>query len=168
MNVEELLTGLPAGLLYAALVSWSLVRSTFYYVSGRFATSRISEASKAAQVRDAVARHGARSVLLAWPIPGLSAATQIANGAARVPFIRFAAVVVPIILVWSALQTVFGVAVIAAISQGAAPWLLGVLAIVVVAYVIRRRRHSGGAATEADPTGEDHMLADPVQNVDTT
>lgn len=169
VNVEELLAELPTGWLYAALVAWSLGRSTFYYVSGRLATSRISDESKAAQVRETVARHGARSVLFAWPVPGLSAATQIANGAARVAFGRFAAVVVPIILVWSGLQTIFGVAVIAALASGAAPWLLAVLAIVVIAYVLRRRQRGRDAvAVDREESSKDHMLADPVQNVDPT
>lgn len=169
VNVEDLLAELPTGWLYVALVVWSLGRSTFYYVSGRFATSRISDESKAAQVRETVARHGARSVLLAWPVPGLSAATQIANGAARVPFGRFAAVVAPIVLVWSGLQTIFGVAVIAALASGAAPWLLAVLAVVVIAYLLRRRqRGRDAAAAKGEESSEDHMLADPVQNVDPT
>ena len=104
VNVEELLAELPTGWLYAALVAWSLGRSTFYYVSGRLATSRI-----------------------------------------------------------------FGVAVIAALASGAAPWLLAVLAIVVIAYVLRRRQRGRDAvAVDREESSKDHMLADPVQNVDPT
>jgi membrane protein DedA with SNARE-associated domain len=78
-----------------------------------------------------------------WPVYGLAAATQVACGAVRIPLPRFAAALVAMAMLWAGLQTAVGVAVLVALATRATPWmvvLLAALVVVRVALSARRRR----------------------------
>lgn len=101
----------PAALLWVGLFTLGVVRGLGYYAVGAVATSRAGPDGRVAAAQDRVRRFGARSVLLTYPVYGLAAATQVANGAARIRLARFLAVLTPVSACWAALQTVVGVAV---------------------------------------------------------
>ena len=110
-GVTDTMATWPAGLLWAGLFTLGVVRGIGYYVLGRVATSRAGPDGRVAAAQDRVRRFGARSVLLTYPVYGLAAATQVANGAARIRLARFLAVLTPVAACWAALQRVVGVAV---------------------------------------------------------
>ncbi len=60
---------------------------------------------------------GARSVVVTWPVYGLAGATQVINGAVRVPIAHFLAALVPLAGLWAVLQTIVGVALIGTSGQ---------------------------------------------------
>jgi membrane protein DedA with SNARE-associated domain len=101
----------PAGLLWVGLFALGVVRGLGYYAAGRVATLRAAPDGRVAAAQAMVLRLGARSVLVTYPVYGLAGATQVANGAARIPLSRFLGVLTPVSAVWAALQTAVGVAV---------------------------------------------------------
>lgn len=108
----------PTGLLYLGLFALGVVRGLGYYAAGLVATTRAAPDGRVAAAQARVQRFGARSVLLTYPVYGLAAATQVANGAARIRLPRFVAVLTLASACWAALQTVVGVAVWQTIFAG--------------------------------------------------
>lgn len=108
----------PAVLLYLGLFTLGVVRGLGYYAVGRVATSRAAPDGRVAAAQSRVQRFGARSVLFTYPVYGLAAATQVANGAARIVLPRFVGVLSLSSACWAAVQTVVGVAVWRALFTG--------------------------------------------------
>lgn len=87
------------------------------------------------------------AIVAAYPFYGVSAATQVAAGAAGMPLRRFYLALTPVAVVWAGLQTAVGLALLAALAQRAAGWVLAIVVVVLIVQVLRRRRGLPG-----DPT----------------
>lgn len=137
----EWLSALPTGWMYAGFFLLGVVRGLGYYGAG--ALGRRVRRSQSSEAIDrgvsAVRRWGAGSVIVTYPFYGLAAATQVASGVARVPLLPYAGALAFVSSLWAALQTALGVAVLEALAAGAWPWVVGLIAVLVLAGVVRSR-----------------------------
>ena len=110
-GVTATMANWPSALLYVGLFVLGVVRGLGYYAVGLVATTRAAPEGRVAAAQAKVKRFGARSVLFTYPVYGLAAATQVANGAARIRLPRFTAALSLASACWAAVQTLVGVAV---------------------------------------------------------
>lgn len=142
------LSTLPRWQMFTGFWVIAVVRGLGYYVVGALVGSRW-HAGRWALARERVRDLGARSVALTWPVYGLAGATQVVNGAVRVPLLSFLAVLTPLGALWAVLQTVLGVVLIEALMTRAAPWLLAVIVLVASARLLLHRRRLATQVGEA-------------------
>ena len=136
------LAALPKWQMFVAFWAVGVLRGLGYYVVGALVGTRLHDA-RWSEARGNVQAIGARSVVVTWPVYGLAGATQVINGAVRVPIAHFLAALVPLAGLWAVLQTIVGVALIEALMTQAAPYLVALLAVVAalrLAVHWRRRR----------------------------
>lgn len=136
------LAALPKWQMFVAFWAVGVLRGLGYYVVGALVGARLHDA-RWSEARGKVQALGARSVVVTWPVYGLAGATQVINGAVRVPTAHFLAALVPLAGLWAVLQTIVGVALIEALMTQAAPYLVALLAVVAalrLAVHWRRRR----------------------------
>ena len=131
----------PVALTYAVLVVVALARSNATYWAGRglraggSRTRWSSHLDRPAVVRaeGVVARYGAVAVTLSFLTVGVQTAVNAAAGALRMPLRRYLPGSVVGSLLWAALYTTVGLAVVRA-ALGRLPWwwVLGAVALAVV------------------------------------
>lgn len=143
---------LPYAVTYAVFFLGAMIRANLTYWLGR-AARRGSESTRAARLLQAplvrraetvLARFGAPVVTVSFLTVGVQTVINAAAGLLRMPLWRYEIAVVVGSLVWAAIYTTVGFAVVAA-WVGQAPWwgwLLGAGAVLVVAlltWLVRRR-----------------------------
>lgn len=147
-DVLTWLSTLPRWQMFMGFWVIAVVRGLGYYVAGALVGSRL-HGGRWSQARERVRDLGVRSVALTWPVYGLAGATQVVNGAVRVPLLSFLAVLTPLGALWAVLQTVLGVVLIEALMTRAAPWLLAVIVLVASARLLLHRRRLATQVGEA-------------------
>lgn len=148
MDLLSWIAGLPPWQMYAAFLTFAVVRGCGYYAAGALAGRR-AHGPRWTEARDKVGRLGARAVIVTWPVYGLAAATQVASGAVRVSPRAFGAALLLMSLIWAGLQTVLGVALLEALASQAAPAVVALLAVLIIGRLAldrHRRRQSVVAA----------------------
>ena len=106
--MTQWLDGLPAGLLFAAVLTIGVVRGHLYYLAGRGAETGVTRtaggrADRWERPRALVARWGAWAIVPSYFVVGLSMSVLIASGAARMPLRRFTPALVLGATCWAAL-----------------------------------------------------------------
>lgn len=92
--MTEWLDGLPASLLFAAVLTIGVVRGHLYYLAGRGAQAGVDRRpggrdERWERARDLVARWGAWAIVPSYFVVGLSMSVLVASGAVRMPLRRF-------------------------------------------------------------------------------
>lgn len=103
-----------------------------------------------AKTEDFFSRHGGKIVVVARFIEGLRQLNGLVAGTTRMPYLRFLAAQVTGAAIWVAVWTTVGYTAGSHITTiydavGKAGYvLLGLAAVAIVTYVVRRRRHAAG------------------------
>jgi membrane protein DedA with SNARE-associated domain len=162
--VDEIVGGWPYWATYAFFVVVALLRSNATYWVGRGLRaggerSRLSERLERPLMRRAerlVGRYGPVAVALCFLTIGVQTAVNLTAGALRMPLRRFVPATVVGSLLWAALYTTAGFAVLRAWTGEVSPWWALLVVAVVVAIVAGAsrltRRDAPQASESAGPT----------------
>jgi membrane protein DedA with SNARE-associated domain len=157
----------PYAAAFAFFFALALARSTATYWAGRGLraggerTRWARHLDRPAVVRAErfVRRVGAPAVTLSFLTVGVQTAVIAAAGALRMPLARFLPAAVVGALVWAALYTTVGFAVVEArVAGSAGPWLVLVVALAALVWAVTavvRRRAVTGADTPAEDAADD-------------
>ena len=160
--MTEALADLPVPLVALALWSFALVRGAGYYLLGRLSRGRPDSrlhdwavsASKGrlVEAEEYLARVGPKSIILAYPFYGVSAATQIVAGGLHMRLRLFYLALGIVSLPWATMQAVIGIAAFQAIVAGYAPWVIGAALVgLTLWWAVHRWRR--GAVRRAESPG---------------
>jgi membrane protein DedA with SNARE-associated domain len=162
--VTEALASLPVPLLAAALWSFALVRGAGYYLLGRISRGRpggrldawVERATRGRihEAEAAMADVGSRAIVLAYPLYGVSAGTQIVAGGLQMGLARFYLALGAVSLPWATMQAVIGIAAFRALVMGYAPWVALAVAVLAAGWLVRRRRRRRGRERAPLPAGD--------------
>lgn len=146
--MEELIEGWPVWLAFGFLFCGAFVRGNATYWLGR-GIRRGGERSRARErlhrpgmrrAEETVRRFGAPAVSLGFLTVGFQTAINLSAGMLRMPLSRFVPAVVVGAVLWAALYTTVGLAVVdAALGRLSWWWALVVLAVVAAVVVVSRR-----------------------------
>lgn len=148
--MTETLAGLPVPLVALALWAFALVRGAGYYLLGRLSRGRpdsrlhdwavrVSK-GRLVQAEEYFARVGPKSIILAYPLYGVSAGTQIVAGGLHMPLLTFYLALGVVSLPWASMQAVIGIAAFQAIVAGYTPWVLAGAVVILAGWWLVRRR----------------------------
>lgn len=147
--MTETLAGLPVPVVALALWAFALARGAVYYVVGLLSHGRpggridvwAQRVSRGLlrQAEERFARWGPKSIILAYPVYGVSAGTQIVAGGIRMSLVSFYLALGVVSLPWATMQAVIGIAAFQAIVAGYTPWVLAGAAVLFTGWWLVRR-----------------------------
>jgi membrane protein DedA with SNARE-associated domain len=169
--VTQAVESLPVALVVLALWSFQLVRGAVYYLLGRLSRGRPGGRFDAwahriskGRIEQAEARMrqvGPKAIIVAYPLYGISAGTQIVAGGLHMRLPVFYLALGAVSLPWATMQAVIGLAAFQAIVAGYTPWVLGVGIVLIALWLLWRHRRLG----PAQPTAESVTHAQGVESV---
>lgn len=162
--MTEALAGWPVPLLALALWAVALVRGGGYYLLGRLSRGSPGGRLDAWAVRasrghieaaeERMRTIGPKAIILAYPLYGVSAGTQIVSGGMHMRLRSFYLALGVVSLAWATMQALIGVAAFAAVVAGYTPWVLGGGVVLLAGFVLRWRRRATDRREPLDrPTG---------------